>query len=92
MRMRSISLPEIALIAGSRAALGVGVGLLVAHRLSAEQRRAVGWTLLAVGVASTFPLAAQVVFRGDGLASGGTGGGVVAGARRRPLGRRAVVV
>ena len=51
------------MIAGTRAALGAGVGLLLADHLSAEQRRAVGWTLLAVGVVSTVPLAAGVLFR-----------------------------
>ena len=65
MRMRTVSLPELGLIAGTRAALGAGVGLLLADRLSADQRRAVGWTLVAIGVLSTFPLAAEVVFRKD---------------------------
>ena len=63
MRFRMVTLPELALIAGTRAALGAGLGLLLADRLSAEHRRAVGWTLLGVGVATTFPLAAEVVFR-----------------------------
>ena len=58
MTRRMISTPELALVAGTRAALGVGVGLLVADRLSAEQRRAVGWTLVGIGVLSTIPIAA----------------------------------
>jgi hypothetical protein len=41
--------PEFALVLGTRAALGVGLGLLVGNRLSDEQRRAVGWTLLLAG-------------------------------------------
>ena len=65
MRTRSVTLPELALIAGTRAALGAGIGLLVADRLSDEQRRAVGWTLVAIGVLTTIPLAAEVVFRKD---------------------------
>jgi uncharacterized membrane protein YfcA len=65
MRMRTVSLPELGLIAGTRAVLGAGVGLLLADRLNNDQRRAIGWTLVAVGVLSTFPLAAEVVFRRD---------------------------
>ena len=65
MRNRTVSLPELALIAGTRAALGAGVALLLADRLNEDQRRAVGWTLVAVGVLSTIPLAAEVVFRGN---------------------------
>jgi hypothetical protein len=65
MRSRTVTLPELGLIAGTRAALGAGVALLLADKLNDDQRRAVGWTLLAVGVLSTFPLAAEVVFRKD---------------------------
>lgn len=62
MKRRSVTLPELGLVAGTRALLGVGVGLLVADRLQPAQRRAVGWTLLGIGVVTTFPLAAQVLF------------------------------
>jgi len=61
MRETTILLPELALIAGTRALLGAGVGLLLAGRLSEDQRRAVGWTLLAVGAATTLPLAYDVL-------------------------------
>jgi uncharacterized membrane protein YfcA len=64
MVTREITLPRLGLIAGTRAALGAGAGLLLAERLSPEQRRAVGWTLLAVGVLTTFPLAAEFLFGG----------------------------
>jgi hypothetical protein len=60
MRETQITLPELALIAGTRAALGAGVGLLLADRLSEEQRRAVGWTLVLFGALSTIPLAIEV--------------------------------
>jgi len=56
-----LSLPEIGLIAGTRAMFGAGVGLLLADRLSNEQRRAVGWTLLAVGAITTVPILVGVV-------------------------------
>jgi hypothetical protein len=61
MRERVITLPELGLIAGTRAALGAGIGLLLADRLDPARRRAVGWTLLLVGAATTIPLAIEVL-------------------------------
>jgi hypothetical protein len=61
MRETRVTLPELALIAGTRAALGAGLGLLLADRLPQDQRRAVGWTLLLFGAASTVPLAFEVL-------------------------------
>jgi hypothetical protein len=66
---RTLTLPQLALIAGTRAALGAGVAFLAADRLTAEQRRAAGWTLFAVGALSTIPLAAEVIFRHDPAAA-----------------------
>jgi hypothetical protein len=70
MRERQITLPTIGLIAGTRVALGLGLGLLLANRLTAEQRKAAGWGLLAVGALTTIPLALEV------LGSRGTAGGL----------------
>jgi hypothetical protein len=42
-------LPEVALVLGTRAALGIGAGLLIANCMTEEQRTAVGRTLLLVG-------------------------------------------
>jgi hypothetical protein len=61
MRETQVTLPELGLIAGTRVALGVGLGLLLAGRLSPEQRRAAGWALLLVGAATTVPLAFEVL-------------------------------
>lgn len=61
MRHVSLAVPELALIGATRAALGAGLAMLLGERLNREQRRAVGWTLLAVGVISTAPLAAHVI-------------------------------
>jgi hypothetical protein len=60
MKTVSLTLPEIALLAGTRAALGAGVALLLADKLNVEQRQAVGWTLFAVGLVTTIPLVAEV--------------------------------
>ena len=59
---RTVSLPELALIAGTRVALGAGIGMLLADRLNADQRKAAGWALFAVGALTTIPLAAGIFF------------------------------
>ena len=56
-----LSLPTLGFVVGTRAALGVGVGLLLSGRLTESQRRAVGVTLVVIGVATTIP-AAMAVF------------------------------
>ena len=61
MRETRITLPELALVAGTRAALGIGLGLLLADRLSPGQRRAAGWPLLLIGALSTIPLAFEIL-------------------------------
>ncbi|TDF62932.1 hypothetical protein [Cupriavidus sp. L7L] len=63
MKQVSLTIPEIGLIAGTRAAGGAGLALLLSNRLNPEQRRAIGWTLLAVGVITTLPLVALVFGR-----------------------------
>ena len=60
MRKTELTMPELALIAGTRALLGAGLGLLFGDKLNEEQRKAVGWTLFLVGVATTIPLALNV--------------------------------
>ena len=37
-----------------------GIALLLADKLSAEQRKAIGWTLVGVGALTTIPLAVEV--------------------------------
>jgi hypothetical protein len=58
---RAFTIPEIMLVAGTRVALGVGVGLLLSDRLNEDQRKAAGWALLAVGVLSTIPIVKGVL-------------------------------
>ena len=61
MKKHEVTIPEIGLIAATRAMLGAGVALLLADKLAPEQRRAIGWTLVAVGILTTFPLAIDVL-------------------------------
>jgi len=56
MKETRVTIPELALIAGTRAALGGGLALLLADRLSREQRKAAGWALFLVGALTTLPL------------------------------------
>lgn len=65
LRSATLSLPELALVGGTRALLGVGIALLLADRGDREQRRAVGWTLMAVGLATTVPLALDIFLSGQ---------------------------
>ena len=60
MNRLPLSIPELALIAGTARLLGAGVGLLAADRLSDDQRLAVGWTLVGIGVITTIPIAVQL--------------------------------
>jgi uncharacterized membrane protein YfcA len=61
MKKSELTLPEIGLIAGTRAMLGAGAGLLLADRLSDDQRKKIGWTLLIIGAISTIPLAIDFI-------------------------------
>jgi hypothetical protein len=61
MKKTQITLPELGLIAGTRAMLGAGIGLLLAGRMPDGERKAVGWTLLLTGAISTIPLALEVM-------------------------------
>jgi hypothetical protein len=61
MKKHEVTLPEIALIAGTRGMLGAGIGLLVSSKLNKDQRRAVGWSLVAVGAVTTIPLVMNVL-------------------------------
>ncbi|HXT64394.1 MAG TPA: CBS domain-containing protein [Pyrinomonadaceae bacterium] len=60
LRERPITLPELILIAGTRAAIGLGVGLLVKDRLNKDQRRGAGLALVILGGLSTIPLALEL--------------------------------
>ena len=61
MKTSKLTLPEIALIAGTRGMIGAGAGLLLADRLNDDQRKSIGCTLLIIGAISTIPLAIEVL-------------------------------
>jgi hypothetical protein len=63
MLERKLTLPEILLIAGTRVALGAGIGLLLSTRLNNDQRKAAGIALALVGGLTTIPLAVGILRR-----------------------------
>lgn len=63
MRQTVLNLPELALIASTRAAAGIGIGLLLAGEVDSTTRRTLGWALLLLGVVSTVPLLSTVMRR-----------------------------
>jgi len=63
MREKRITVAELILIAGTRVALGMGVGLLIADKLSRDARRAAGWSLLSLAGFTTVPIALGVLRR-----------------------------
>jgi hypothetical protein len=61
MKERTLTFLEIGLIAGTRAALGAGIALLISDRLNKDQRRGAGWVLLGIGVVTTIPIVLGVI-------------------------------
>jgi len=61
MNKIELTLPELALIGGTRGALGAGIALLLGGKLKTGQRKAIGWTLFLVGAVSTIPLVIDVL-------------------------------
>jgi len=60
MHRTPLSIPEIALIGGTRAALGAGLALILSDRMTRDQRHAIGWTLFGVGAITTVPILIQL--------------------------------
>lgn len=63
MMERSLTIPEIVFLAGTRVALGLGIGLLISGNLNSDQRKGAGWTLAAIGALTTIPLVAGLIGR-----------------------------
>ena len=65
MKTIRLTFPELGLIASTRGILGAGIALLLAERLSLEQRKAVGWTLFLIGALVSIPLGMDVLGKRD---------------------------
>ena len=58
-----LSPPLLGFVVGTRAALGFGLGLLLASRMPEAKRRTIGLALVAIGAATTIPAAMSVFGR-----------------------------
>ena len=68
-KLRSVTVPEIALIAATRGAIGFGAGLLLASKFKRERRKVLGWTLFLSGLASTIPIAMHLFGKKERVAA-----------------------
>ena len=55
MKNVMLSLPTFGFVVATRAALGIGIGLLMSDRIPSARRRTVGAALIALGAATTVP-------------------------------------
>jgi hypothetical protein len=60
MKETRLPLPFVGLIAGTRTALGIGIGLLLSQRIGKRARRRAGMSLFIAGALSTIPLVMKV--------------------------------
>jgi hypothetical protein len=67
MKKVVLNFPTFGFVVGTRAMLGVGLGLLLSERLPADRRRHVALTLIGIGAATTVP-ALIAVLRGRAAA------------------------
>jgi hypothetical protein len=61
MQSRTLTLPELALLAGTRVAFGIGIGLMIAEKIPRDARKGAACALLLVGALSTIPLAVAIL-------------------------------
>jgi len=63
-----LNVPIFGLAVATRAAIGVGIGLLIADRMPADRRRRVAIALLSIGAATTVPIV-NAILRGTARAA-----------------------
>jgi hypothetical protein len=61
MKEKYVTIPDLGFIAGTRVALGIGIGLLLSGSLTRDQRKAAGWALFGVGALTTIPAVMAVL-------------------------------
>jgi hypothetical protein len=59
-KLRPMTIPELAIIAATRGAIGFGAGLLLADKFKQDKRKTLGWSLFLSGLASTIPIALHI--------------------------------
>jgi hypothetical protein len=63
MTERTVTVPQILFIGGTRVALGAGLGLLLSTRLDRRTRKAAGLGLFAFGVVTTIPIVFGILMK-----------------------------
>jgi len=66
MKTKTLTVPELMFVVGTRAALAAGAALLVSGKLKPKTRRAAGLALMGVGGVTTIP-AARLLLRRNSL-------------------------
>jgi hypothetical protein len=61
MKRVLLNLPIFGLAVATRAAIGAGIGLLIADRIPPDRRRRLAIALLAIGAATTVPVVKAVI-------------------------------
>ena len=61
MKTLTLNLPTLGFVVATRAALGVGIGLLLSKRLPEDRRRRAGLALVGLGAATTIPAVIAIV-------------------------------
>jgi hypothetical protein len=84
MRETRVSIPELGLIAMTRAALGIGIGMLLSERIGGQARRGAGWALVVAGALSTIPLVVDVLRKSQSSETAGVNTNGRPGVRERP--------
>ena len=62
MKTKTLTIPELMFVVGTRAALAAGAALLVSGKLKPKTRRAAGLALMGIAGVTTIP-AARIVLR-----------------------------
>jgi hypothetical protein len=68
MKEVHLTRPELAFIVATRVMIGAGIALLLADRISGEQRKAIGSTLALVGLVTTIPAVYAIFCKRESVA------------------------
>ena len=63
MKYKTLPMPLIGLVAGTRAMLGAGAALLFLNNIQRKKKKKLGWVLFLTGALSTIPLGYRVFRR-----------------------------
>ena len=61
MKRLELNVPTFGFAVATRAMIGAGLGLLFSDRIARKRRRAIGFTLLGIGAASTVPVVRALI-------------------------------